>query len=225
MIRRATTCGTCLVHLCAGLTLFGIVARTLRLPRMSEQFEKSAEWIAFAIALIWLVHPLQTQSVTYVIQRCESMMGMFYLLTLYCVLRGSQATRGWPWYAAGIAAIWLGMGCKEVMATAVVVVPLYDRVFLASSWREVFQRRWAFYLGFVPAFAWLFYAISQMSGGSGERRIRLRQDYAPCSTCIPNRLSCSIIFDCRYCPTNSVWTTAGSRWSTGGSSFRQAYSS
>ena len=150
------------VHLCAGLTLFGIVARTLRLPRLSRQFGASADWIAFAITLIWLVHPLQTQSVTYVIQRCESMMGMFYLLTLYCAIRGAQATRPWPWYMAGIATFLLGMGCKEVMATAIVVIPLYDRVFLTSSWREVVQRRWPFYLGFTPGFIWLFYVISQM---------------------------------------------------------------
>ena len=43
--------------------------------------------IAAAIALLWALHPLQTAAVTYVVQRAESMMGLFYLLTLYCFVR------------------------------------------------------------------------------------------------------------------------------------------
>lgn len=156
-----------LVHLSAGLMLFAIVAQTLRLPRFADKYSRSAEWFAFAIALIWLVHPLQTQSVTYIIQRCESMMGLFYLLTMYCLMRGARADRSWPWYVAGVMSMWLGMGCKEVMATAVVVMPLYDRVFLASSWKEVWRRRWGFYLGFVPALAWMIYHMMHIPEGAG----------------------------------------------------------
>ena len=89
-----------LVHLAAGWILFGLVRRTLRLPGLPERSEASANLFAFAVAAIWMVHPLQTQAVTYIIQRCESMMAMFFLLTLYCVLRGSQSDRRWPWYVA-----------------------------------------------------------------------------------------------------------------------------
>ena len=42
----------------------------------------SATPIAFCAALLWALHPLQTESVTYIIQRAESMMGLFYLLAL-----------------------------------------------------------------------------------------------------------------------------------------------
>ena len=143
------------IHLMAGLVLFGLVRRTLQLLPRYTQASGTADYVAFAAALIWLVHPLQTQSVTYIIQRAESMMGLFYLLCLYCTLRGSQASRSWPWYVAAIAACWLGMGTKQVMVTAPVVVLLYDRVFLADGWKEVFRRRWAVYLAFVPAIVWL----------------------------------------------------------------------
>ncbi|HZP59876.1 MAG TPA: hypothetical protein VFB27_06085, partial [Opitutaceae bacterium] len=70
------------VHLVAGLALFGIVHRTLLLSR-NEIWRAQAARLAFFAALLWLVHPLQTESVTYVIQRAEALMGMFYLLTLY----------------------------------------------------------------------------------------------------------------------------------------------
>lgn len=146
------------VHLVAGLILFGLARRTLRLPPLDAQFGRWADLIGFAAALLWLIHPLQTQAVTYIIQRCESMMGMFYLASLYCVLRASQSERRWPWYAAGVAACWLGMGCKEVMITAPVVIAIYDRIFLCSSWAEVLRRRWGFYLALVPAVAWLLTA-------------------------------------------------------------------
>ena len=49
-----------------------------------------ATLLAFAVALLWTVHPLQTEAVTYIVQRTESLMGLFYLLTLYCFIRGAE---------------------------------------------------------------------------------------------------------------------------------------
>jgi hypothetical protein len=135
------------VHFLAALTLYGLVRRTLQLPRWRARYETAAPWLALAAALLWLVHPLQTASVTYVIQRCESLAGLFYLLTLYCVLRGAQATAGKWWYVAAIVCCALGMASKEVMCTAPVLVLLYDRVFLAPSFGQLFRRRWGLYVG------------------------------------------------------------------------------
>ena len=70
------------VHLLAGLTLFGIVRSTLQQPALRERFGAAANELALATAVLWTVHPLQTESVTYIIQRAESIMGLFYLLTL-----------------------------------------------------------------------------------------------------------------------------------------------
>jgi hypothetical protein len=77
------------VHILAGLTLFGIVRRTLLQPRLRERFGPPADGLALITAVLWTIHPLQTESVTYIIQRCESIMGLFYLLTLYCFIRGT----------------------------------------------------------------------------------------------------------------------------------------
>ena len=67
------------IHLLAGLLLFGIVRRTLLRPALAARFGSSAVPLALAVALGWVVHPLQTAAVTYVSQRCESLMGLFYL--------------------------------------------------------------------------------------------------------------------------------------------------
>ena len=110
------------VHILAGLALYGIIRRSLLLEGIPDRLGRSAHWIALATALIWTVHPLQTQSVTYLIQRAESMMGMFLLVTLYCLIRGTQSTRRPWWFVGGIVSCALGMGCKEVMALAGLVV-------------------------------------------------------------------------------------------------------
>ena len=139
------------IHITAALLLYGIARRTFLSPALRGRFGASASWLAGFIALFWLVHPLQTESVTYVIQRGESLMGLFYLLTLYGVIRANASRHARWWYAASAAAFCLGIGCKGVMLTAPVVVALYDRVFLAQSWRDLAGRRWALYAALVGA--------------------------------------------------------------------------
>ena len=60
--------------------------------------------LALAVAAIWLVHPLQTESVTYIYQRLEALMGLFYLLTLYSFIRATDSPYPGAWYAASVAA-------------------------------------------------------------------------------------------------------------------------
>ncbi len=138
------------LHLLAGLTLFGIVRRTLSGARVASA---DATWLATAVALLWLVHPIQTESVTYIVQRTELMMGLFFLLTLYAVIRGAGSMHPARWYAAAVLSCVLGMGSKEVMVVAPVLVLLYDRVFLAGSFREALRVRRALYAGL--AASWL----------------------------------------------------------------------
>jgi hypothetical protein len=78
-----------IVHLLGALVLFGIARRTLLQPALRARFGSAATPLALAVALLWAVHPLLTESVTYVIQRAESLMGLCYLLTLYCFIRGA----------------------------------------------------------------------------------------------------------------------------------------
>jgi hypothetical protein len=77
------------IHILAGLTLFGVTRRTLLLPSVQSRWTANASGLGFAVSLLWLLHPLQTQSVTYIVQRAESLMGLFYLLTLYGLVRGA----------------------------------------------------------------------------------------------------------------------------------------
>lgn len=143
-----------LVHLLTALVLFGLVRRTLLQPGLPLQYREAATGLGLSASLIWTVHPLLTESVTYTIQRTELVMGLCYVSTLYSVLRGAQAThhRGW-WYGAAIGWCAIGMASKQAMATAPLAVLLYDRLFLSKSWAEVFQARKVLYAGL--AATWL----------------------------------------------------------------------
>jgi protein O-mannosyl-transferase len=134
------------LHLMCALLLFGIVRRTLDGARLRERYGGQSEWLALAVALIWTVHPLQTESVTYIIQRTELLMGLFLLLTLYCVLRGAGSVRSRAWYAAAVVSCALGMGSKEAMAVSPLLVCLYDWMFLSGSFRRAWQQRGGLYM-------------------------------------------------------------------------------
>lgn len=135
------------IHLLAGLTLYAIVRRTLLSEKPRGKLAAHATMLAWITAAIWIVHPIQTQSVTYIIQRGESLMGLFYLLTLYAAIRATQSRRAAAWSVISILCCAVGMATKEVMVTAPVVVLLYDRTFAAGSFAAALRRRWPLYAG------------------------------------------------------------------------------
>ncbi len=142
------------IHLLAALVLFGLLRRTLCTVRLHARYSARSNELALAVALLWTLHPLQTEAVTYLIQRCESLMALFYLLTLYGLLNSVQQP---SWGALAVASCALGMGTKPVMATAPIVALLYDRVFLSGSWRETVRQRWKLHTGLCAT--WLILAL------------------------------------------------------------------
>jgi len=155
------------IHILTALTLFGLIRRTLLLDGVSHRWADSAAPVALAAGLLWTVHPLQTESVTYIIQRAESIVALFYLLTLYCVVRGVTGRRALPWYTAAVAACLLGMASKEVMVSAPLIVLLYDRTFLAGTFREALRRRRRLYGSLAATWALLTWLVVS-SGGRGD---------------------------------------------------------
>ena len=137
--------GNIALHVACALILFGLVRRTLLGPRLRDRLGSSADAVALVSALLWMVHPLQTEAVDYITQRTESMMGVFWLLTLYCAIRARRSAHATGWTAASVLACGLGMASKESMATVPVIVLLYDRVFEFDSLRQAIQTRWRLY--------------------------------------------------------------------------------
>ncbi len=141
------------VLILTAIALFGVVRRSLESTVVPERFRKASNGLALTSALLWMVHPLQTESVNYLSQRTESMMGLFYVLTLYCAIRGLRSRRSGLWHAASIAVCALGMASKQVMVTAPLMVVLYDCVFADRPFRDVFVRRRGLYAGLAATWA------------------------------------------------------------------------
>ncbi len=206
-----------LVHAAAALALFGFVRRLARLPRWGGRYEFHATGLALAVAAVWALHPLQTEAVSYVIQRSESLMGLCYLLTLYCFIRAAGGTAGpwttgprttrpcadgsqsvsaevesvgpqgravrglWSrgpvfWYAGSVLACAVGMTAKEVMVSAPVMVLLFDRTFLAGSFRRALASKKWFYGALFATWLILFWLVASLgfnrggsTGGFSER--------------------------------------------------------
>jgi protein O-mannosyl-transferase len=197
------------IHCVNGWLLFALVSWCLRAPRVSGESpfgrrrieNPSADAVgaptAFAIslvvALLWLVHPLQTESVTYVVQRAESLSAFFILLTLYAFCRYSgdeifgervESTisaiasdaphalgRAAPfhrrsWGGVAVLACSAGVATKETVVVAPVLVLLCDRAFVTGTFTGALRKHWRLYLGL--ALSWMLAAwMIHLAGGRG----------------------------------------------------------
>ena len=135
-----------LLHLAAALALFGCLRQTFLSSRLRDRFGEDALWMALSAALIWTVHPLQTQSVNYIIQRAEILAGLFTFLSLYGVIRGIDSRRpGW-WYASAVAACACGVASKPLAAITPLMILAYDRLVLGTPPQQVWRQRAPLYL-------------------------------------------------------------------------------
>lgn len=164
-----------IIHLLVALLLFGVVRRTLLWPvalrpggpTLAERFGPAAVPLAFVIALVWALHPLQTESVTYVIQRVESLMALFYLLTLYAFIRSVGSVKPGDWEIVAVSSCLLGMASKEVMVTAPFLVLLYDRTLVSGRFTAALRRRPWMYAGMAATWGFLGYLVVGASGRGG----------------------------------------------------------
>jgi tetratricopeptide (TPR) repeat protein len=123
------------VHLINGLLVYALVLRTLRLPGWRERYGDHAVVLAGLVALVFVVHPLQTMAASYIVQRGESIAACFYLVTLLLFSAASttaeRGRRAALYGAAAVAAL-LGVISKEIVATVPVAALLYRLCFLSA---------------------------------------------------------------------------------------------
>lgn len=151
-------------HAAAALVLYGLVRRTFAGPGRPERSRAAAGAVGLVTALAWALHPLQTESVTYVVQRAESLMGLLYLISLYAFARGAAAARGGGWLALSVAAVLAGGGVKEVAATAPGLILLYDRTFVAGGFAAAWRARRAYYLALAATWLPLAWQVAATGG-------------------------------------------------------------
>lgn len=211
--------GNVLILLASAATLLGLVRRLL--ARGAERWAGSATTLAGFAALLWALHPLQTESVTYVVQRAESLMGLCYLLVLYATVRMAETeptAAFWGWTA--VVCCWLGMAAKEVMVSAPVIALALDRTCFAGTWREALRRRGRWYGGMALSWALLFCLWQSTDSRSGTAglavhlsRVRFLRTQA---WAVLHYLRLAICPSGQIFDYGSYWIDAPAQWLTAG---------
>ena len=126
------------VHIINALLLYSLVLLTFRTPGLkTSSLSPNAGLFGLCAALLFVVHPLQTQAVTYIVQRFTSLTALFYLLSLCLYARWrlaleenpSQGRKALPLYVFSLITIVLAMKTKEIAFTLPVMVALYEFCF------------------------------------------------------------------------------------------------
>jgi tetratricopeptide (TPR) repeat protein len=149
------------IHVLAGLALFAWLRRTLRrtLPHAGAQggAATQADGLALAVSALWLVHPINTETVNYLTQRTESLMAVFVLTSLWAAARAVDARRPLRWELLAVAAAFCAVGSKETALLLPLLLVLWDRVFAFDSWAAAWTARRRLYLGVTAS--WLVFAV------------------------------------------------------------------
>ncbi len=135
-----------LVHLGAVLALYGSL-RYVVPAFCGTGVNVPVTGLAFGTALLWGLHPLQTESVTYIVQRAEAMMGMFFFVGFYGYLRG-VATEHARWFVLTTLALLCAVASKPVIVIGPLLLLLYDRQAVAGSVRAAWRARGGWYAAF-----------------------------------------------------------------------------
>jgi len=123
-----------------------------RSPNLKGRDSGSLKMIALLATLLWAANPIQTQAITYIVQRMAIMAAMFYILALYCYVRGRTCpadSRRWLWWVAAAAAFLAGLASKENAALLPFAVILVEVVFFQDISLPEVRRRWLMIAGVV----------------------------------------------------------------------------
>jgi protein O-mannosyl-transferase len=112
----------------------------------NEKFNLNKDWIAFFTALFFIVHPLQTQSVTYIIQRMASMAAMFYILSIYLYSLGrlehsqkNKISKAFIYYILAFISGILAVMTKENAATSPLAMLLFEFCFIRNKENKIYK--------------------------------------------------------------------------------------
>ena len=160
------------IHLAVALVLYALVASAFRAPRLAgSRIASSSRAVAFAAAALFVTHPIETQAVSYVVQRITSLAALFYLLAMLLYLRwrlqqeaGDRGPLHGATYLAAVAAALLAVRTKEIAFTLPAAVLLLE----AALFGRPGLRRLLAVAPFVAAALWIPATLLAQHRPAGE---------------------------------------------------------
>jgi Tfp pilus assembly protein PilF len=131
-----------IIHIGNGLLVYLMVTLLLRSPVVAERRNDFLARAGFqglfslSCALLFICHPLQTQAVTYIVQRFTSLVALFYLAAVVTYAKGRLAPTSsgqWGWYFLALVATALAMGTKENAFTLPLALVLMEFMFFSGA--------------------------------------------------------------------------------------------
>jgi len=162
-----------LIHLGTAFLLFSFLYETFSLPALRGSVPFPGEAAALA-ALLWAVHPVQTQTVTYIVQRMTGLSALFYLLAFVLYIQGRKKTEApsgsrsnvRSWYLGAAGAAFLSFGSKEIAVTLPVMIILYDALFFCRGERARLKKAAPAYLALLATTGLFVSLCLWWAGGS-----------------------------------------------------------
>ena len=156
-----------IIHAIAAVLVLGVVVeagRRLRARGVIELDECRLFGVGLAITLLWALHPVQTATATYVIQRAESLAAMFGLLAIYALLRLVTETASRGWTIVVVVATVLALGSKPAAVTLPVLLFAVDVAVVTGSVRASWRARPSLWIGLLLATGLTLYATGAVLG-------------------------------------------------------------
>lgn len=125
-----------LVHIITAIFLFLFIREILILPKLREKYGDYAVYIAGLATLFWAINPVQLTNVTYIVQRQNSLCGMFYIIGFYFYIR-ARTSKSLQYATFSALAIILAMGSKENAILAFPGIALFEVMFFGMSKRKL----------------------------------------------------------------------------------------
>jgi Flp pilus assembly protein TadD len=161
-----------LIHITNTCLVFLALNRLLALPeRMSLRTRRVAAGIG---AAVFLVHPLQTESVSYIAGRSESLAAMFVLLAYLVFLYRRREAISWLEVIALMIFFALGVGTKENAASLAGVLVLTDVFWPRAFSTRSLRNNWRLYVAMIPGAAIAAWRVFQVLAGSHSAGLSLQ---------------------------------------------------
>lgn len=135
------------IHLTSALLVYRLVVLTFQTPLFVTQspavdHKQTSALTALAAAFLFVAHPIQTQAVTYIVQRFASLATLLFLASTDCYIlarlakikadKGTSSGKksSLAWYVTALLFAVLAMKTKEIAFTLPVIIIMYEFTFL-----------------------------------------------------------------------------------------------
>ena len=158
------------IHIGVSVMAFFLLIRTFAFLNKEEVWSRR---VSFFTALLFALHPIQTQSVTYIVQRMETLSAFFMVAAMLLFIRGVVTTSrvgAVLLYSSVLVFYFLGFHSKEVAVTLPAIIILYDIYFVSKGSLKGLVPRSPFYF-FLGAMLAYFVIATVAPGGLGGRSV------------------------------------------------------